>query len=206
MWSAVLAGCALLLLSMQQGRRLLTHNLDVVDPGRLYRSAQMDPADIEKAIRLFKLRTVVNLRGANPGHAWYQEERDVCRRLRVGHLDIQWSARELPKPERVRALLAVYREDSYPILIHCYQGADRTGLAAALYLIDQKTNSPTNARKLSLNLEHGHLAFYPTWAMDQFLVALERSGKSLSTWLTEDYPVLYRSTSEKGAWERLTDP
>ena len=204
-WSMVVVGCALLLLGIQQGRRLLTHNLDVVEPGRLYRSAQLDAEDLEKTIRQFGIRTLVNLRGPNPKQTWYWEERDVCRKLGVRHLDVLWSARALPKPERVSALLAAYREGPYPMLIHCRAGADRTGLAAALYLIDQKQHSVSPAQDTSLNLAHGHLALYPTWAMDEFLVRFKKSGKSLSAWVQEDYPSIYLSESKEGRWASLVD-
>jgi len=203
---AAVIGCALLWLGIQQGYRMITHNFEVVDPGRLYRSAQLDPADLEKVIRQHGIRMVVNLRGESTTRSWYLEEREVCRRLQVRLLDLRWSARKLPKPERVTTLLTAYHDGPYPMLIHCAAGADRTGLASALYLIDQKDSPASKAHTQSLNLAHGHWPFYPQWAMDEFLVLFKRSDKSLPVWLAEDYPSIYQSESQESLWKKIFEP
>ena len=137
---------------------------------------------------------------------WYLEERDVCRRLGVRLLDIQLAAQNLPSPEKVKILLAAYRNGPYPMLIHCAAGADRTGLAAALYLIDRKGLSVKEAQRKCLNLAHGHMAFGRTRAMDTFLGLLERNKKSFSAWMDEEYPAIHRFESQKGLGEKLVEP
>jgi protein tyrosine phosphatase (PTP) superfamily phosphohydrolase (DUF442 family) len=203
--AASLAVCAAILFGVPQGRRLWTHNLNEVDPGRLYRSAQLGPADLEAVIRRLGIQTVVNLRGAAPTRAWCQDERGVCVKLGVKHLDIPWDARQLPAPESVHALLEAYVEGPYPMLIHCKAGADRTGLAAALYLIDRKGQAESVIHRPSLSLGRGHVTLSPAWAMDEFLFLFSRSGKSLSDWLRDGYPHVYLAESNEGRWERVIE-
>src|SRR4051794_16495107 len=57
------------------GARVWTNNFDVVQPDRIYRSAQMPPADLARTVRDHRIRTVLNLRGANPDLGWYDAER-----------------------------------------------------------------------------------------------------------------------------------
>ena len=95
---------------------------------------QLSGPALADRIRRDGIRSVLNLRGRNDGSDWYETERAVSDRLGIKHLDFRMSAQaELDQPE-VEALLAVMRDAPKPMLIHCMGGADRTGLAAALYL------------------------------------------------------------------------
>jgi protein tyrosine/serine phosphatase len=111
----------------------LPSNFHVLDPGRAYRSAQPDDETLRGVIAQYGIRTVVNLRGTNPGDAWYDTEAAVCQELGVTLSDHALSAQHLPSPELLGGVLDTLQTAEYPILIHCMSGADRTGAVSAIY-------------------------------------------------------------------------
>ena len=110
------------------------HNFYAVKPGVLYRSGNLYPADMERLIRRYGLRTVVNLREdvkfASLGlseKTWVEE-----RGLRYVYLPSP------PKitPCMVRRFLEVATDpENQPVLVHCHQGRGRTGVLVAAYRI-----------------------------------------------------------------------
>jgi len=111
----------------------LPANFHTIDPGMAYRSAQFDADQLTTAAELYGIRTVINLRGANPGELWYDEEIEVSEALGVNHVDHRMSAGELPSPEVLTTIVETLQTAEYPILIHCRAGADRTGAISAVY-------------------------------------------------------------------------
>jgi hypothetical protein len=85
--AVLLVGCA-----------YINSNLQTVEKGRLYRSAQMNEASLRGNIHKLGIRTVINLRGARPGAAWWEEEVAACRELGVAHHDLWWREDRLPEP------------------------------------------------------------------------------------------------------------
>src|SRR5687768_7607863 len=136
LWRAVATGCvlgALLACAAEIGRMSLDRNTHVVVPGRVYRSAQLDPAELADFVREHHIKTVVNLRGRSH-EPWYPAETRATQELGVSQEDITTSAARLPAPAEVCRLIEVFDKSEHPILLHCRQGADRTGLAAAIYV------------------------------------------------------------------------
>src|SRR5262245_16492403 len=107
------------------------NNFHAVQPGHVFRSAQMAPRGLRRAITRHGIRTVVNLRGCCADFPWYCDETRVTHDLNVSQEDVCLSAIRLPTPSEVRRLIEVLDQSEYPILLHCRQGVDRTGLAAA---------------------------------------------------------------------------
>lgn len=132
-------------------------NFHEVDPGGLYRSGQLSPGGLARVIERHGIRTVVNLRGASDAD-WYRAEAAVARAHGVQLVDISLSSRRLPHPDEVAALLDAFRDAERPILVHCFSGADRTGLAAAVYALEVQGRSREEALSL-LTLRTLHAAF-----------------------------------------------
>jgi hypothetical protein len=146
----------------------LTNNIHAVIPGRVYRSAQLSPEDLDWAVRRYEIRTVVNLRGCGNPAPWYLEEARKTHQLQVQQADIALSAGRLPSHVELRRLLRVLDETDYPILLHCYRGADRTGVAAAIVALLQPGVGFTEARR-QLGLFYGHVSIGRPSRLDDFL-------------------------------------
>ena len=142
-------------------------NFDAVAPRTLYRSAQLTPDQMSIYVRRYNIRTVINLRGENLGQSWYDSEVEASQRLGIAHVDFRMSASRELTPERAKELVTLMAKSEKPLLIHCKDGADRTGLASALYLAVVEKEDPTAAAE-QLSIRHGHLSlpFIPEYAMD----------------------------------------
>lgn len=145
-----------------------TGNIHTVIAGRLYRSAELSRSGFEAVIRRFHIRTVINLRGANPGAPWYQHELAATRALGVRHIDLRMSASRLPSATTLHEIRSDLAHAATPILIHCEGGADRSGLVAALYEYWIAHRSAAVAGE-QLSFRYGHFPWLgsPTVAMDE---------------------------------------
>jgi protein tyrosine/serine phosphatase len=57
----------------------------------------------------------------------------VARRKGIIHIDVSMSAGKQPDAATVDRLIEVFKTAPKPILVHCEGGADRSGLASAIY-------------------------------------------------------------------------
>ena len=184
-WRWGLRGVALVVavyLLVQSLQVFVGLNDHTVIAGRFYRCSQPSASDLSRLIERKQIRTVVNLRGtqqklADPRNAWFRNETIVTHDANVSQEDITLSAYLLPPPAEIRRLVEVLDRSEQPILIHCKQGADRTGLAAALVRLLHTDDTIVEARR-ELWPIYGHFALSRTVAMDQFLDRYE-------LWLTE---------------------
>lgn len=125
----------------------LLNNFHEVDEGKFYRSGQMSAGRLASVIEEYGIRTVINLRGADPGDSWYERELEICRELGVAHHSIAMSSRRIPHKEELHELLNLFRTCERPILVHCQGGSDRSGLASALWAMEYKGRTKRRARK-----------------------------------------------------------
>jgi protein tyrosine/serine phosphatase len=171
-------GCTLLVpplaVLLYVGMLLLTGNFHTVIAGTLYRSAQPTPQRIDDYARLYGIRTIINLRGANAGAPWYDGEVAEARRKGIGQIDFRMSSRAALTQDEAAALVDIFRTAAKPVLIHCADGSDRTGLAAALY-VAAVAKLGEEAAEDQISLRYGHLSipFGPTWPIDMAFEALE---------------------------------
>ncbi|OPZ92813.1 MAG: hypothetical protein BWY73_00620 [candidate division TA06 bacterium ADurb.Bin417] len=152
-----------------------TGNFQTVIQGCLYRSGQLSAGQLEDRIRQYGLKSVVNLRGRNENSGWWRQETKLCRRLGVVHLDFPLSSRIPAGPDQLDRLAELLRNGPKPALIHCQGGADRTGLAAAVYLYAIEGQAYDQARR-QLDVRYGHLPLLKpgSFAMDRSLAEFRR--------------------------------
>jgi protein tyrosine/serine phosphatase len=176
LFAAFVLGCGYL------GGIQLTGNFSAVSPGELYRSAQLTPAQIDEYVQKYGIRTIINLRGDNEGRSWYDEEVKESDRLKLVHVDFGMSARHELTQAQAMALIALMEKAAKPLLIHCKDGADRTGLASALYLAVVKKADPKTAEaQLSFRYGHISLPFIPEYAMDRTFERLRPSFERIAS-------------------------
>jgi protein tyrosine phosphatase (PTP) superfamily phosphohydrolase (DUF442 family) len=146
----------------------ITGNINVVDPGKVYRSGQLWPWQLESLLKEKGIRTVINLRGENPGSEWYDDEVNITRTASVRYISLPFSASHEPNDALINALTTAMATAQQPILIHCEGGADRSGLASALYSLEQMGETAIEADR-QLSFWYGHLPwlFPRTAAMDR---------------------------------------
>ncbi|WP_309665794.1 fused DSP-PTPase phosphatase/NAD kinase-like protein [Tabrizicola sp.] len=135
----------------------LNGNYHPVIADEVYRAAQITPAEIASYQAKDGIRSVLNLRGAFPGEEWYDQEVAASRELGITHVDFKLSASKELSDQQVERLIAVMRDMPKPMLIHCRHGADRTGLAAALYMAAIAGTNERDAES-QLSLRYGHFA------------------------------------------------
>ena len=149
-------------------------NFHEVIPGELYRSAQVEAGDLTRYHQEHKIASVLNLRGNNTGTPWYDDEVREAKQLNIKHIDFSMKAsRELTK-EQALALIDIMRNAPKPLLIHCHAGADRTGLASALYVAAIANQGEWAAEK-QMWMTYGHLPFWinSSYAMNRTFERLE---------------------------------
>jgi protein tyrosine/serine phosphatase len=167
--------------------RLAWRNFHAVHEG-VWRSSQPDPSMIARlAARGF--RSVLNLRG-DTGQGAYLLEREACVRYGLALIDFKMQSRQLPEPETVRRLDAIFGEIDQPFVMHCKSGADRTGFAAALYLL-LRTTVPVPIAKRQLSPRYLHFRQSATGVLDFMLETYEadaqRTGRDFRNWVFSDY-------------------
>ena len=154
-------------------------NFHAVSDGVLYRSAQLSGAQFAEAIRQYKIKSVLNLRGPHPHEAWWDDEVAAAQQNGAAHYDISLSAKRFVGDEQTAEILKVLRDAPKPLLIHCRSGADRTGLVAALYRYAVEHADAAEADK-QLSLAYGHFPYLTskTGAMDDsFWAFVGHAGK-----------------------------
>ena len=111
--------------------RIGTGNLAEIEPGQTFRAGQMDAHALGRLVRERRIRTVLNLRGCHPEETWYRAERDAVLAAGATQVDIALSSREWMSRAQASALIDAIDGAERPLLIHCYNGSERTGLVSA---------------------------------------------------------------------------
>lgn len=142
-------------------------NFHPITHSEAYRSAQLDRDELEYYIKKYNIKSILNLRGENPNASWYTEELRVSTEQNVKHYDIALSASRELTNEEIQKLTDIFKSAPRPILIHCQGGADRSGLAAAMWkvIVD---NEPKSEAGRQLSILYGHLPMGKATAMDRF--------------------------------------
>lgn len=129
--TACLSGCA--------------NSLMTVIPGRLYRSGQLSSDDLARACREHGIKTIINLRSSESSVARAEAVAEPMG-VQVVHLPLHQNVPPTDEDQRVFYGL-MDAPESYPVLIHCAHGKDRTGMMVAMYRIQYQDWPPKKAYK-----------------------------------------------------------
>lgn len=157
---------------------IATGNFHTVVPHEVYRSAQPSPERLARYTQHYGIRSVINLRGKNTSARWYRDQISAARDLGIVQVDFRMSASRRLSVDEADALVKLMKAMPKPILIHCSAGADRSGLAAALYLAAIAGAGESRAER-QLSIKYGHFGipyFSRAYAMDE-------SWEDLEPWL-----------------------
>jgi protein tyrosine/serine phosphatase len=175
-------------------------NFHTVREGLIFRSAQLPPVSLWFYTRLFHIRSVINLQGADPKSYWYRAELRTAGQLGIQHIDYRLSAlREVSVPEADDLLRTIDRAPK-PVLLHCAGGADRSGLVSALWLYARERLPAKEAAK-QLSIYYGHIPALSagTAAMDksywEYVAATEATPVSSTPQLDDSVRTLPPSQS-----------
>jgi len=168
-WLLTASLVTVLTLSGYAGYTIRHANFHVVATGEAYRSGQMTPEQLAHAIDQYEIKSVLNLRGGHPATVWYQEELETTASHGATHFDRSLSSGRELTDEELDDLVALLQRAPKPILIHCQGGADRSGLAAALFELAIAGRRPDQADR-ELSIWYGHVP----WIRPKVL-AMDRS-------------------------------
>ncbi|WP_342078382.1 tyrosine-protein phosphatase [Yoonia sp. SS1-5] len=135
------------------------------------------------------IKTVLNLRGVakQPHHLF---EVESCAALGLTLVNVQMAARRAPNVTELKKLLHAFETMDRPFLMHCKSGADRTGLAAAIYLMMYHDAALDEARK-QLSFRYIHIRKTETGILDHFLdvyaVRNAQAPIAIDTWIRTEY-------------------
>jgi hypothetical protein len=149
---------------------------------------------LASTLRNRQIKTVVNLRGPNPGEPWYQSEVAATLAAGASHVDLSLSSCVWMSRIQLRTLVRIVDTCEYPLIIHCAWGSERTGLASAIVKLLEPGSSLEEARG-QLGLRYLYLRMGDGRIMAEFLDQYE-------AWLTgnrlEHSPEVFRRWAADG--------
>jgi protein tyrosine phosphatase (PTP) superfamily phosphohydrolase (DUF442 family) len=185
----------------------LNGNFRTVTDDHMYRSAQLSPETLKGRIEQHGIKTVLNLRGPqDDDDAWYQAEKKTCIESGVRLVDLKLDPEKLPHPDVLRALLDEFENQASPALMHCRAGADRSGLAAALYLMIHEGKSLDQAYASTLTWHQGRLIVSAkNDSPERFFELYRKTGKgvAIKDWILNQYPAIFAKIGPRGTASQL---
>lgn len=166
--------------------RMWWTNMAQVAPG-VWRSNQPGPGRMADYARM-GIRSILMLRGGG-ARAHYHLERQAAEELGIAfhHVTLQ-AHKAAPKVAFLR-LIDTFKDIEGPWLMHCKSGADRAGLASALYLIWRGV--PVSEARKQLSFRFWHLSMVDTGILDVMLDQFENAQRDapvdIETWLRTAY-------------------
>lgn len=109
----------------------------IVVPGRLYRSGEISPRQLEHVAGEYHLKTVLSL--LNPDVPESAAERRAAERLGLHWVNIPLPGNGASTPsQRAQIKAVLFDPQARPILVHCAAGTNRTGLAVGMYRLHEQ--------------------------------------------------------------------
>lgn len=154
--------------------RAVYTNLHPID-GQMFRSSQPLPWQLRAWQKRHGIKSVINLRGDRaPGLGI---EARACERLGLQLYTTRLYSRHPPSVDELRELKALFASVEYPALLHCKSGADRAGMASALYRMLHLGHAVEDASR-ELHWRFGHLRQSNSGILDLFLAQYASDNRS----------------------------
>jgi protein tyrosine/serine phosphatase len=111
-------------------------NFGVVEPGKIYRSGQPKPYQLESLIREYDIRTVINTREPEVRESLIREEQEICDRTGARMVRIPMPGDGRGSYEQYDEVVALLGDPTnLPVLVHCARGSYRSGAVIASYRV-----------------------------------------------------------------------
>ncbi len=153
-----------------------------------WRANQPSPRRIARLAKM-GIRSLLNLRGPS-AFAVYLFEQEACAEHGLNLVDHPIDAYQLSSREAYLRLFELFDTIEKPFVMHCKSGADRSGLAAAFYLLDQK-NLPIEQAQRQLSLRYAHRKNTRAGILDHLLETYARDTASapmgIRRWIASRY-------------------
>ena len=205
--AAIALGLTLIVLGAVFHRPLLRGNVGTVAPGLVVRCAQ-PKGNLDDLLETYRPRSILNLRGGSYADGWYAAEVLAADRLGIDFYDFPMQATRRPSRLELLTLIDLMEHCRYPLLIHCKSGADRTGLAAAIYLLTRQGADPDRALG-AFSIAFGHVPIGGPERLhepiEEYRDWLATEGRSHRPGLFRDWVARhYRDEGEPGSIAPLT--
>lgn len=162
-------------------------NLYEIAPG-IWRSNQPDPKRIARYSKL-GIKSIIFLRGDST-RSYAQFEEEACAKHGIAFHRARLLSRDLVPAEEVLHVLDLFKTVEKPFLMHCKSGADRAGLASALWILAEGSGDIEEA-KAQMSFRYMHLKNDKTGVLDMMLQIyeedFEKSGIGIREWLETAY-------------------
>ena len=180
-------------------RHVLQSNFSVVVPGKVYRSGQPSMSQLQAWIPKYGIRSIVNLRGDTLDIC--RQEKAVADTMNVQTISLALSSRHVVSKARLLRLIDAIDHAPRPMLMHCYFGVDRSGLAAMLaVLAEGKSDYQTARRQLARPLLRvGSHKVHINDTLDPYEEYCRRNNLDPNQW--EQFKLWARDVYQPGAAE-----
>jgi len=157
--------------------------------GDMFRENQPSPKRIARLAQE-GIKTIINLRGPSP-KGFYLLEKEACAEHGIELIDFRVYSRDVHTPEKIRAAKELFETITYPALMHCKSGADRTGFMGVLYRHFHMGDTIQDALARELTLKKLHVRQGKTGMLDYFFEDYLRvsEGRDISflDWVESEY-------------------
>ena len=155
------------------------------------------------------IKTIINLRGVRKDGGWLLEN-EACKKYNIKLIDFRARSRAAPEKEMIFEADKLFKNISYPALIHCKSGADRAGIMCALYFLLQKKQE-TKKAKQQLSWKYLHIKWAKPGVLDSFVHEYSTQYKidkiKFLDWVKEKYDPIKLEKNFRSIWwvNRLVD-